>query len=79
MVEIFYSDFDKDTGLSFFELVYKNHILYFNNVIFDENGKIEEFDLAEIQDFYGIPVNFELSELEIKFLLNCIELQILKN
>lgn len=79
MVEIFYSDFDNDTGLSFFELVYKNHILYFNNVIFNEKGKIEEYDLAEIQDFYGISVNLELSEIEVNFLLCCIELQITKN
>ena len=78
MIQIFYAD-QNENGSHTFEVIYKRHYVIFDHVFFDKKGNITDWELIDTQDEFNVPVNLDLSDIEIKIMLAGIELFKLNN
>jgi hypothetical protein len=78
MIELGYADLQED-GSWQYEVVYKEHYICFDHVFYNKKGDIMEYQITGIFDEFGIPVQLNLSDIEIKIMLAGIELFHLKN
>lgn len=78
MIQIYYAD-RNENGSHTYEIIYKRHYVIFDHVYFDKRGNITDWELIETQDEFNVPVNLDLSDIEIKIMLAGIELYNQKN
>jgi hypothetical protein len=78
MIQIYYAD-QNENGSHKYEVIYKRHYIIFDHVFFDKRGDITDWELMDTQDEFNVPVNLDLSDIEIKIMLAGIELYNLKN
>ena len=77
MIQIYYAD-QHENGSYTYEIIYKQHYVIFDHIYFDKRGKIMDWELIETLDEFDIPVNMNLSDIEIKIMLSAIELNHIK-
>lgn len=63
-----------DSGSYDYEIEYKSHLFYFDNIEFNEYGNVVYYDFRGTLDYTWQPVNYPITDQEEKVLIKCIEI-----